>query len=366
MQIRASFKKWLYQARWASEVERVKEECTKLIPDIHGFLNGAINPRLQLLEEGAAAEARRTDLLADKNKEIWAHLQSTIVGQLLHVKTARLSCLAVDRATALEHKAKKDTEALEKMATELDMHSNFRRNAEERVQNAEGTVTQLSEQLALVARDDDVKNMMKDILLIWTAVKQLDSAKADRKEVENLGLEDTALEQRISDLYSDIKESKNKHEELEFMFGLVVRLLEDIANIQFAKIQTRPVASGKAGNGRIETRPTLRASLCRAQDISSSASKISIAALPLAEAGDKTERGGDTQCATEPRFRPAYQPASECKTQAQSQAAPDCRTKQAIRTPTVAAFAEWVSNIQKTLKQECSAYDNGAHLLGGR
>lgn len=95
MQIRASFKKWLYQARWASEVERVKEECTKLIPDIHGFLNGAINPRLQLLEEGAAAEARRTDLLADKNKEIWAHLQSTIVGQLLHVKTARLSCLAV-------------------------------------------------------------------------------------------------------------------------------------------------------------------------------------------------------------------------------------------------------------------------------
>lgn len=34
--------------------------------------------------------------------------------------------------------------------------------------------------------------MMKDILLIWTAVKQLDSAKADRKEVENLGLEVTS------------------------------------------------------------------------------------------------------------------------------------------------------------------------------
>lgn len=36
---------------------------------------------------------------------------------------------------------------------------------------------------------DDVKNMMKDILLIWTAVKQLDAAKADRKEVENIGFE---------------------------------------------------------------------------------------------------------------------------------------------------------------------------------
>ena len=33
--------------------------------------------------------------------------------------------------------------------------------------------------------------MMKDILLIWTAVKQLDASKADRKELENLGLEVT-------------------------------------------------------------------------------------------------------------------------------------------------------------------------------
>lgn len=33
---------------------------------------------------------------------------------------------------------------------------------------------------------------MKDILLIWTAVKQLDASKADRKELENLGLEVTS------------------------------------------------------------------------------------------------------------------------------------------------------------------------------
>lgn len=34
--------------------------------------------------------------------------------------------------------------------------------------------------------------MMKDVLLIWTAVKQLDASKADRKELENLGLEVTS------------------------------------------------------------------------------------------------------------------------------------------------------------------------------
>lgn len=36
---------------------------------------------------------------------------------------------------------------------------------------------------------DDVKNMMKDILLIWTSVKQLDATKADRREVDSLGAE---------------------------------------------------------------------------------------------------------------------------------------------------------------------------------
>ena len=41
------------------------------------------------------------------------------------------------------------------MAAELDIHANFRRNAEERVQSAEATVTQLSGQLALLARDGD-------------------------------------------------------------------------------------------------------------------------------------------------------------------------------------------------------------------
>ena len=40
--------------------------------------------------------------------------------------------------------------------------------------------------LSKLLSTDDVKNMMKDILLIWTAVKQLDASKADRKEVANM------------------------------------------------------------------------------------------------------------------------------------------------------------------------------------
>lgn len=39
------------------------------------------------------------------------------------------------------------------MTRELDVHAKFRRTAEERVQTAEDTVTQLSEQLSLVARE---------------------------------------------------------------------------------------------------------------------------------------------------------------------------------------------------------------------
>ena len=45
------------------------------------------------------------------------------------------------------------------------------------------------------------------------------------------------MEQRLSTLQLALKDSKGRHEELEFMFGLIVRLLEDIASIHFAKLQ---------------------------------------------------------------------------------------------------------------------------------
>ncbi|CDJ33779.1 uncharacterized protein EMH_0093010 [Eimeria mitis] len=345
--VRSFFRRWFYQARWASEIERVKEEFKKLVPDVDAVLAGTVNPRLQLLEEGAAAEARKTELLVERNKEVWSYLQSTM-----------------DRALALEHKTKEGTEALERMSTDIDRHANFRRDAEERVQSAEAMVTQLSEQFALLARDDDVKNMMKDILLIWTAVKQLDAAKADRKELENLGVETTAKNETLSESvqkledYNTVQDNKARHEELEFMFGLVVRLVEDIANIQFGKMQARLATSGRAGIGRVEARPTLRKPISRANETSAGAPKISMPVSFLAGENDGTERGGDNQIVSD--IRSKSKPNADCKLSQpslQPHLLPDFKNKQFSRSPAVAAFADWVSDVQKALKLEYSPSD---------
>ncbi|KAL8436886.1 hypothetical protein ACSSS7_001388 [Eimeria intestinalis] len=307
--VRNCFRRWLFHVRWTCEVERVKCECKSLIPDLHALLAGSVNPRLQSLEHGVETEARKTNLLAERNQELWDQLQAVTV-----------TC-------------------------ELENHARFRQAAEQRVQDAEGLVAQLSEQLTLVAREgqpayaskfkhnerlpvgglhvflcfrkkpalspqrfiserrqedsclriglflhsDDVKNMMKDILLIWTSVKQLDAAKADRKEVDNLGAEvhnncqavsenlaklelhnsgqESALDQRLSALQSAFDQSDSKCKELEFMLGLVVKLLEEIANAQISSMhQARRVTGGRLGSGRLDARLNLRATPCPAYD----------------------------------------------------------------------------------------------------
>lgn len=43
--------------------------------------------------------------------------------------------------------------------------------------------------------------------------------------------------QQLSSLQSAIEEDSGKHQELEFMLGLVVKLLEEFANTQIANTQ---------------------------------------------------------------------------------------------------------------------------------
>ena len=71
----------------------MKEEFKKLVPDVHGLLDGTVNPRLKLLEEGAVAEAHKTDLLVERNTELWSYLQSTMVSPLLHLQPLWFSML---------------------------------------------------------------------------------------------------------------------------------------------------------------------------------------------------------------------------------------------------------------------------------
>ncbi|KAL8272255.1 hypothetical protein Esti_003811 [Eimeria stiedai] len=386
--VRNCFRRWLFHVRWTYEVEIVKRECKSLIPDLHALLTGSVNPRLQSLEHGVETEARKTNLLAERNKELWERLQAV-----------------TDRAQELECKSKADAKVLESMTCELENHARFRQAAEQRVQDAEGLVAQLSEQLTLVAREDDVKNMMKDILLIWTSVKQLDAAKADRKEVDNLGAEihnncqvnvrnnandrmhvvdptrhssESTLDQRLSELQSGFEQSDSKCKELEFMLGLVVKLLEEIASAQLSSMhQARRVTGGRLGSGRLEGRLNLRATPRPAYESEFFSEPIRNARPFHAGQQSGVQELDREKVTSGIQCRPLHPEAATAKgTQAFTQLqGPDLAGKKPVRqdgssllahcirrlcsSPSVAAFAEWVDSVRKTMELKQGMNESG-------
>lgn len=64
------------------------------------------------------------------------------------------------------------------------------------------------ESLPNYAKSDEVKNMIRDILLIWNSIKQIDSAKADKKDVDIFAIEtgnrDKLTARNLEDLRADI------------------------------------------------------------------------------------------------------------------------------------------------------------------
>ncbi|KAL8439252.1 hypothetical protein Efla_005729 [Eimeria flavescens] len=348
-QMRTCFRRWLHHVRWNCEVERVKGECESMIPDFHALLAGAVNPRLQSLEQGVECEARKTDLLVERNRELWQHLQA-VTGTSFQVTCAD-----------------------KQVTCELENHARFRQNAEQRVRDAEGTVAQLSEQLSLVAREDDVKSMMKDILLIWTSVKQLDAVKADRKEVDNLGaevhnscqtsssgdaLQENTVEHRLASLQSALEQSTAKYKEFEFMLGLVVKLLEEIANTQLATMQqTRRVPGPRLGCSRLESRFNCRATPRQAYEVVDLSNELmqSARSLHTAQQSGVAELDRGEKACPSPNSRSVHEekPAGKnAQPSTEPQAGPDTAGKDGPRSPSVAAFADWVDSVRKTIEMK--------------
>jgi len=77
-----------------------------------------------------------------------------------------------------------------------------------RLAQQERVSTDLGQDLQTRAEAKEVQTMMKDVLLMWNSIKQLDTAKADKKEldayaVEN-GSKDRLSSRRLEDLESDV------------------------------------------------------------------------------------------------------------------------------------------------------------------
>merc|ERR1719484_198401 len=101
----------------------------------------------------------------------------------------------------------------------LKMHGEQLRPLQERIQNG---ITRLGQEIAELgegykscAKSEEVNGMIRDILLIWNSIKQLDTAKADKKDVDSFALEKLAG-RKLEDLEKDfVSKSRQESQKLQ-------------------------------------------------------------------------------------------------------------------------------------------------------
>jgi len=106
----------------------------------------------------------------------------------------------------------------------LKMHGEQLRPLQERIQNG---ITRLGQEIAELgegykscAKSEEVNGMIRDILLIWNSIKQLDTAKADKKDVDSFALEtldrDKLAGRKLEDLEKDfVSKSRQESQKLQ-------------------------------------------------------------------------------------------------------------------------------------------------------
>lgn len=98
-------------------------------------------------------------------------------------------------------------ESLKQSQERLDQQGVLAEQLETRCGGYDQVVEQLQEAAAGYATQTEVQNMIKDILLIWNSLKNLDSAKADRKDLDALAVESLARAPCIEDLQKQVASS---------------------------------------------------------------------------------------------------------------------------------------------------------------
>lgn len=143
----------------------------------------------------------------EREKATTAHVD-TSVQQLRHTVQEELKAIDQIKVTLKDH------DGVHKRHDDLHRrHTDMENDFEAKIQGLGEDIRLVIEGCKHYAKNTEVEGMIRDILLIWNSIKQLDTAKADKKDVDNFALEtgnrDKLSQRHLEDLEADL-DAKSK------------------------------------------------------------------------------------------------------------------------------------------------------------
>jgi len=189
-----TLQRWRHRTDLLSVCAQVADEYKERIPDVHQELDQCgIFSRLQEVEVAAQKLGNS------------AVQETDITGRVDALREEFDSKL--ERISEFENELANQSASLSRIRDDTQKsHGLVEKVCEERHQTNE-KISRIEVVLRKeVAHTNEVQGMMKDVLLIWNSIKQLDTAKADKKEIDAMALENAnrdKLQQRYVDEMKD-------------------------------------------------------------------------------------------------------------------------------------------------------------------
>lgn len=180
--------RWSKRTAYLHLAEKVRKEYNGKIPDFRSILEESglekkcrmLEDAVDLLKREKAPQIKVDQAMAEQKEDFLNRLK--VIDEL----KANIASNLADIKKLSERTDGQDSD-IEDLRVQIE-------------ENIKAT-SDVAEQLVDLASTKDVQAMMKDILLIWNSIKQLDAAKADQKEVDMICTENSKKEKRMHDRF---------------------------------------------------------------------------------------------------------------------------------------------------------------------
>lgn len=189
---RKAFSRWVRSASIDELARQLREDYQRQLPDVLGIIEGTgLRSRCDGLES-CVDEIRVVKCSTVQLQQAIASMTLVLEERMGHFQATRTElldkCAAVrvsldEQATRAQEQQNHFEERLNSIDERLEQLAKATRFGEQ-LEDHEQKLTSIAGSLAACATSQEVQTIMKDTLLMWSSIKQLDAAKLDKRDMD--------------------------------------------------------------------------------------------------------------------------------------------------------------------------------------